>query len=60
MVHMADFPAFWTAIAEDGFYEEVISYSSFSPLYSLHLDGVTYPPSPSSCLSALLCSLIRI
>lgn len=29
MVHMADFPAFWTAIAEDGFYEEVISHSSF-------------------------------
>ena len=32
MVHMADFPAFWTAIAEDGFYEEVIF--CYSP--SLH------------------------
>ena len=35
MVHMADFPAFWTAIAEDGFYEEVIFYFSFSPLFVL-------------------------
>ena len=27
MVHFAEFPSFWKAIAEDGFYEDVRTYS---------------------------------